>query len=92
MTEPAPAPVAVLVGGVSELFQHDLDLGRLAVERLQDEDLGQGVVVEELHYGAVAVAQRLEDLRPAALVLISAVRRGRPPGTVQRRRVDPPER
>ncbi|MBA2640805.1 MAG: hypothetical protein H0U77_12645 [Nocardioidaceae bacterium] len=84
--------MAVLVGGVSELFQHDLDLGRLAVERLQDEDLGQGVVVEELHYGAVAVAQRLEDLRPAALVLISAVRRGRPPGTVQRRRVDPPER
>ncbi len=85
------APVTVLVGGVSELFQHDLDLGRLVIERLQAEDLGAGVVVEELHYGAVAVAQRLEDLCPTALVLVSAVRRGRVPGTVERRRIDPPQ-
>ncbi|HWH30876.1 MAG TPA: hypothetical protein VNU26_18285 [Mycobacteriales bacterium] len=88
MTE--AAPVAVLVGGVSELFQSDLDLGRLAVERLRAEHLGPGVAVEELHYGAVAVAQRLDELRPQALVLISAVRRGRAPGAVERRRVDPP--
>ncbi len=82
--------MVVLVGGVSELYQHDLDLGRLAVERLLLEDLGPGALVEELHYGAIAVAQRLEDLRPAALVLVSAVRRGREPGTVVRRRLDPP--
>jgi hypothetical protein len=82
--------VTVLVGGVSELFQRDLDLGRLAVERLQGENLGPGVMVEELHYGAVAVAQRLEELRPAVLVLVSAVRRGRAPGTVARQRLDPP--
>ncbi len=81
----------VLVGGVSELFQHDLDLGRLAVERLQAEDLGPGVVVEELHYGAVAVAQRLQELRPSMLLLVSAVRRGRPAGTVERRLLEPPE-
>ncbi|GAC1328528.1 MAG: hypothetical protein NVSMB13_15720 [Mycobacteriales bacterium] len=90
MTEPHRTPVTVLVGGVSELFQRDLDLGRLAVERLALEDLGPGALVEELHYGAIAVAQRLEELRPAALVLISAVRRGRVPGTVVRRRLDPP--
>lgn len=83
-------PVPVLVGGVSELFQRDLDLGRLAVERLQAEDLGHGVLVEELHYGAVAVAQRLEDLRPATLVLVSAVVRDRAPGTVERRLLVPP--
>lgn len=80
----------VLVGGVSELFQSDLDLGRLAVERLRAEDLGTAVLVEELHYGAVAVAQRLEELRPGALVLVSAVRRERAPGVVERRRIDPP--
>ena len=90
MIEPPSAPLHLLVGGVSELFQSDLDLGRLAIERLQAEDLGRGVVAEELHYGAVAVAQRLEDLRPAALVLVSAVRRGRTPGAVERRRLDPP--
>lgn len=92
MTEPVRLPTSadVLVGGVSELFQRDLDIGRLVVERLGEEDLGPGVVVEELHYGAIAVAQRLEDLRPSVLVLVSAVVRGRAAGTVERRRLDPP--
>ncbi|WP_100498149.1 hypothetical protein [Geodermatophilus chilensis] len=83
--------MTVLVGGVSELFQGDLDLGRLAAERLAAEGLGPDVLVEDLHYGAVAVAQRLEDLRPDSLVLVAAVRRGRAPGTVERRRIDPPQ-
>jgi len=85
------APVPVLIGGVSELFQGDLDLGRLVVERLQGEELGSGVFVEELHYGGVAVAQRLEDLRPQVLLLVSSVVRDRPPGTVERRRLTPPQ-
>lgn len=80
---------SILVGGVSELFQSDLDLGRLAVERLQSEDLGDHVIVEDLHYGAVAVWQRIEDLDPETLVLISAVRRDRTPGCVERRRIEP---
>ena len=78
----------VLVGGVGELYQGDLDLGRRAIERLAAEDLGPGVLVEELHYGAVAVAQRLEDLRPDMLILVGAVVSGRPPGTVVRRVVE----
>jgi hypothetical protein len=81
--------VTVLVGGVYELFQGDLDLGRLAVERLRTEGLPEGVLAEDLHYGAVAVVQRLEELRPDALVLVTAVRRDRPAGTVERRRVHP---
>jgi hypothetical protein len=82
--------VTVLVGGVSELFQGDLDLGRLATQRLQLEKLGSDVVVEDLHYGAVAVVQRLQELRPDVLVLVGAVVRGRRAGAVERRRVDPP--
>ncbi len=80
--------MTVLVGGVYELFQGDLDLGRLAVERLRAQALPD-VLAEDLHYGAVAVVQRLQDLRPQALVLVTAVRRDRPPGTVERRRVHP---
>jgi hypothetical protein len=80
--------VSVLVGGIYELFQSDLDLGRLAVEQLRREELPPDVLAEDLHYGAVAVVQRLEELRPDVLVLITAVRRDRPPGTVERRRVD----
>ena len=81
----------ILVGGVAELFQGDLDLGRRAVVELSGEDLGPGVMVEELSYGGVAVAQRLEDLRPDVLVLVGAHPRGRTPGSVERRDVPRPE-
>lgn len=81
--------MSVLVGGVGQLFQGDLDLGRVAVERILDAGpLPPGVAVEELHYGAIAVAQRLEELRPDSLVLVGAAQRDRRPGTVVRRRID----
>lgn len=75
------------MGGVGRLNQGDFDLGRLAVERLRRESHGPRVVVEELSYGAVAVAQRLQELCPDQLILVGAVRRGRAPGEVTRRRV-----
>jgi hypothetical protein len=80
----------ILIGGVGELFQGDLDLGRLAAEQLSRQDLGPAVVVEELSYGAVAVAQRLQELAPEALVLIAAHPRGRTPGSVERRVIGAP--
>ena len=79
----------ILVGGVSQLYQGDLDLGRHASSRLATALTDTGVVVEDLYYGAVAVAQRLQDLRPDALVLIGTAARGRIPGTVSVRRIDP---
>lgn len=71
------------------MFQGDLDVGRLAVERLGTGDLGPHVLVEELHYGAVAVAQRLQELDLVGLVLVGAEERGLEPGTVTRRRLRP---
>jgi hydrogenase maturation protease len=79
----------VVVGGVGHLYQGDLDLGRLAVERLSHGDFGDDVTIEEFSYGAVAVAQRLEELRPDVLVLVGAVDRGREPGIVERREIMP---
>src|SRR4051812_16218470 len=78
----------VVVGGIGELYQGDLDAGRLAAERLAAEALDPAVVVEDFSYGAVAVAQRLRELAPDALVLIAAVARGREPGAVERRAVE----
>ena len=75
-----------VVGGVGELYQGDLDLGRRAVERLAAL-ARHDIVVEDLSYGAVAVAQRIEELRPELLVLVGAKRRGRAPGTVERREI-----
>ena len=85
----SPRGVRVVVGGVGHLYQGDLDLGRVAVERLQHEDLGADVAVEEFSYGAVAVSQRLEELRPELLVLVAAKARGREPGSVERRELQP---
>ncbi|MEP6476443.1 MAG: hypothetical protein ABJC60_04140 [Actinomycetota bacterium] len=79
-----------LVGGVGELYQGDMDVGRLAADRLTQEDLGPEVVVEDLYYGALAVTQLLEDLRPSAMVLVGAAARGRAPGSVERRRIVSP--
>jgi hypothetical protein len=81
------ARTRVVVGGVAHLYQGDLDLGRVAVERLRHEDFGDDVIVEEFSYGAVAVAQRLDELRPEVLVLVGAKERGRSPATVERREV-----
>lgn len=80
--------MTTLVGGVGQLYQGDLDLGRLVAERLQEEDLGPDALVEDLYYGAIAVVQRLEDLEPDTLILVGAHERDRAPGTVERRRVD----
>lgn len=78
-----------MIGGVGQLYQGDLDVGRIAVERLEAEELGAGVVVEDLHYGAVAVAQHLNEICPATVVLVGAERRGRRPATVERRPIPP---
>lgn len=83
--------MTLLVGGVGQLYQGDLDLGRRAAKRLAAEDLGPDVRVEDLHYGALAFAQLLEELRPEALVLVGAVERGRPAGKVERRWVGSPD-
>lgn len=90
LEERAAPPVSVLVGGVGQLFQSDLDFGRRAAETLAAEELGPEVGVEELHYGGVAVAQLLQDVRPAVLVLVGAAQRGGSPGTLRRRQVEPP--
>ena len=79
--------MAVLVGAVGQLYQGDLDFGRVVVDGIEPGALGPGVAVAHLDYGAVAVAQDLEELRPDALILVGAAQRGRAPGTLERRPV-----
>lgn len=89
--------MTIFVGGVSELFQGDLDFGRRVVDALLAEPAGADlasvvsdeVLVEDLHYGAVTITQRLQEVRPSLLVVVGAESRERPPGTLHRRRVRP---
>lgn len=77
----------IVVGGVSHLYQGDLDVARHAVARLATLSLPADVTVEDFDYGAVAVVQRLEELRPRALILLGTAERGRSAGTVEHRSV-----
>jgi hydrogenase maturation protease len=80
-------PTQVFIAGVGQLYQGDLDAGRVVVERLQAEGPPPGVVVEDCYYGAIAVCQRIEELRPELVILVGAVARGRRAGTVTRTEV-----
>lgn len=75
----------VFIGGVGQLYQGDHDLGRRFVDSLEIDIASIEVVIEDLYYGAVAVAQRLQELRPDALILVGTAQRGRAPGAVERR-------
>lgn len=73
-----------LIGGVGYPDLADISVSWRVVEILEREALPAGVEVEDISYNPVAVAQRLQDepddRRFDLLVVVSAVRRGRPPG------------
>src|SRR5215831_1764525 len=73
-----------LIGGVGYSYLRDGSLGPLVVDDLAREPWPDGVLVENLSYGPIAVMQRLQEAVPPfdRLILIAAVRRGRPSGTL----------
>ena len=78
----------VLVGGVGYRFLRDGSIGPWLSDRLA-ERAGGGIEVEDLSYHPVGLTQNLQERPPYdRLVLIAAVNRGRPPGTVETYRWD----
>jgi hypothetical protein len=76
----------VLVGIVGYRNLRDFSSPFAILDRLEAEPPGPDVVVEDLSYNPIAVVQWLES-EPAATrcdraVLVAAMERGRPPGTV----------
>ena len=73
----------VLVGGVGYRFLRDLSFGPLLTDALRREAWPEGVEIEDLSYGPVAILHNF-DARAAydRLVLVAGVKRGRPPGSV----------
>lgn len=78
----------VLVGGVGYRFLRDESVGPYMADRLA-ERAPEGVEVEDLGYHSVGLAQNLQDRAPYdRMVFVSAVRRGREPGTIESYRWD----
>src|SRR5215510_3806920 len=82
----------VIVAGVGYRNLRDHSLGVEVADRLEAASWTDDVVVEDLSYNPIAVVQRLEDEPPEQrfqrAVVVSAVERGRPPGTVSAYRWD----
>ncbi len=94
--DPGRPGAPLLVGGFGLPWQRDLDFGSRFVCCAEDLDWPEDVVVEDLSYSALHVLQRLQELRPAKLVVVTAAARGEdPPGTIRRYAIDdeppPPE-
>jgi len=80
--------VRVLVGGVGYRFLRDGSIGPWLSDRLADQ-ADNGIEVEDLSYHPVGLSQNLQERPPYdRLVLVAAVSRGRPPGTVEAYRWD----
>ena len=76
----------VLVGGVGYRNLRDGSLGPHVADLLAAR-AGDGIEVEDLSYGPVAVSHNLRDRPPYdRLVLVAAVRRGRAPAAIERYR------
>ena len=78
----------VLVGGLGYRFLRDASVGPYVSDVLADE-ARNGIEIEDVSYHPVGLAQNLQERPPYdRLVLVSAVRRGRPPGSVTSYRWD----
>ncbi|MFN8636184.1 MAG: hydrogenase maturation protease [Chloroflexota bacterium] len=81
-----PGVGRVLVGGVGYTNLRDRSIGPLLIERFQDRVWPADVVVEDVSYGPIDVLFKLQAEQPGFRlgIFVSAVARGRPPGTVDR--------
>lgn len=85
----------ILVGGIGLPWLRDLDYGTQWIDRVKDEHWPDGVLLEDLSYGAHRVMHRLQELDLSRVVLVGAMpREVDPPGTIRRYPLDlsaPPE-
>lgn len=78
-----------LVGGIGLPWLRDLDYGTQWVNRMQDVDWPEHVIVEDMSYAAHRVLHRLQEVRPSKVVLVGCMpRREDPPGTIRRYQLD----
>lgn len=73
----------VLVAGVGYRNLRDLSLGPLLIDRLQQSSWPEGVEVEDLSYGPIAIMHSLDERPPYdRMVFISGATNGREPGEI----------
>lgn len=75
----------VLVAGVGYRNLRDMSLGPLLIDRLQRSPWPEGIEVEDLSYGPIAIMHSLDERPPYdRMVFVSGAKRGRTPGEIHR--------
>ena len=81
-------PGCTLVGGIGLPWLRDLDFGTNWLARAASLVWPDDVVLEDLSYAAHRVMHRIQELRPARVVLLGCMPRGTgPPGEIRRYRL-----
>lgn len=79
----------MLVGGIGLPWLRDLDFGTQWINRVSHLDWPPHVLIEDLSYAAHRVLHRLQELKPARVLLIGAMPRDiDPPGTIRKYTLD----
>ena len=79
----------ILVGGVGLPWLRDLDYGTQWIDRVRGDDWPDGVILEDLSYGAHRVLHRLQELELTRVVLVGCMPRDiDPPGTIRHYTLD----
>ncbi len=74
----------VLLAGVGYTFLRDCSFGPVLVKNLQSLPWPPHVEIEDLSYGPVSVIHKLKEENYEKIILIGAMKRGRPPGTIHK--------
>lgn len=74
----------ILIAGIGHITLSDLGFGPQVINKLQTLKLPENVELEDFSTSAVAALHRLTEKKYDRLILISALERGGPPGTIYR--------
>lgn len=77
--------IRVLIAGVGYRNLRDMSLGPLLIDRLQTSQWPDGIEVEDLSYGPIAIMHALDERPPYdRMVFVSGATRGGEPGEIHR--------
>lgn len=82
-----PTTARTLIAGFGNVLRGDDGFGVAVIQRLAEETWGDGVEILEVGTGGIRLAQQLLDSYDR-LIIVDAMARGEPPGTVYVRRVE----
>lgn len=74
----------ILIAGIGYSYLKDSSFGPVLVKKLQALGWPESIEIEDLSYGPIAVVHKFKEEVYEKIILIGAMKRGNPPGTVRK--------